>query len=429
MSSFGRFTQALGGVVETLSYASPTLTLTQSVGSSPLTATIPSGGGISGYGTTGFLPKFTESTIIGNSLLQEKSNVIGLDSTPNVWGGNANALQINDGSIWGISSLNGYASIGGNYYYDGSYKYIKSTKATDYFQYEGEHTWRNAPTGIAGDVVAFTVGMTLDVNKQLQVSSNIISGASGLFNGSFIIKRSSDGLSVADFSIDTTTSIAKLTTAYSVLAFFNEGAERGRFFQGNFLLGTTTNSIYRFDCNGIARISGTLDTTDSISITMGGGTFPRFISNVGAKSWEIGYRSGTLNYEIREDGNTRFSIANGGLATFSGSITTTNGGVNYGGANTYVFGDNSDLYLGTNGNSRIKINSTGNVLINTSTNIASSKLTIESTTQGVLVPRMSEDDILNIDSPAGGLLVYNLDQQVHCFWDSAGWHKYTHTNM
>jgi hypothetical protein len=36
------------------------------------------------------------------------------------------------------------------------------------------------------------------------------------------------------------------------------------------------------------------------------------VSTVGLKSWEIGYRSGTTNYEIREDSVTRLVIANGG---------------------------------------------------------------------------------------------------------------------
>jgi hypothetical protein len=61
---------------------------------------------------------------------------------------------------------------------------------------------------------------------------------------------------------------------------------------------------------------------------MSAGNYPRFITTVGAKSWEMGYRSGTTNYEIREDGTTRLAIANGGAATFSslagsGSRTVT----------------------------------------------------------------------------------------------------------
>jgi hypothetical protein len=71
-------------------------------------------------------------------------------------------------------------------------------------------------------------------------------------------------------------------------------------------------------------LSGTSATfSDAVTINMTAGNYPRFISTVGAKSWEIGYRSGTTNYELREDGTTRFSVANGGAATFTGSVTAT----------------------------------------------------------------------------------------------------------
>jgi len=42
------------------------------------------------------------------------------------------------------------------------------------------------------------------------------------------------------------------------------------------------------------------------------GTYAKFNSKVGAKTWSAGYRSGTLQYEIQEDGTERFVIANGG---------------------------------------------------------------------------------------------------------------------
>jgi hypothetical protein len=42
------------------------------------------------------------------------------------------------------------------------------------------------------------------------------------------------------------------------------------------------------------------------------GRYARFDSKVGAKTWSTGYRSGTLQFEIQEDGVERFVIANGG---------------------------------------------------------------------------------------------------------------------
>jgi len=51
----------------------------------------------------------------------------------------------------------------------------------------------------------------------------------------------------------------------------------------------------------------------------------------------------------------------------------------------------------------------GSVLVGTTTDIASSKLTVESTTQGFLPPRMTNAQRLAIASPAVGLMVYCTD--------------------
>jgi hypothetical protein len=42
------------------------------------------------------------------------------------------------------------------------------------------------------------------------------------------------------------------------------------------------------------------------------GLYAKFNSKVGAKTWSAGYRSGTFQFEIQEDGTTRFVIQNGG---------------------------------------------------------------------------------------------------------------------
>ena len=62
--------------------------------------------------------------------------------------------------------------------------------------------------------------------------------------------------------------------------------------------------------------------------------------------------------------------------------------------------DNADLML---------INGLGSLLLGTSTNIASSKLTIESTTQGFLPPRMTTIQRNAIATPANGLIVYDTN--------------------
>jgi len=74
---------------------------------------------------------------------------------------------------------------------------------------------------------------------------------------------------------------------------------------------------------GTLSVTGATTFSDNVTISTAAGSYPRYISTVGSKSWEIGYRSGTTSYEIREDGTTRFAIANGGAITASLSITAT----------------------------------------------------------------------------------------------------------
>lgn len=60
---------------------------------------------------------------------------------------------------------------------------------------------------------------------------------------------------------------------------------------------------------------------------------------------------------------------------------------------------------------------------------ASAKLQIDSTTQGVLMPRMTTAQINAIASPANGLMVYNTTIDHVCFYQNGVWQKLSHTNM
>lgn len=72
---------------------------------------------------------------------------------------------------------------------------------------------------------------------------------------------------------------------------------------------------------------------------------------------------------------------------------------------------------------RVRITNTGNLLINTTTDVPSSKLTINSTTQGFLPPRMTAAQAGAIASPAEGLLIYVTDTDGT--FTSPGWWGYS----
>lgn len=144
----------------------------------------------------------------------------------------------------------------------------------------------------------------------------------------------------------------------------------------NVLIGTTTDAGYKLDVNGTARVTGAITT----GIT---GT------------------AGTLNLNRSSDG------ANVGFvrAESSGAGIQIGAGVN--------------MFFSNN----------GRIVVNSTTTDASAIFKIDSSTQGFLLPRMTDTQILAIASPATGLMVYSTTQNVIAFYDGTGWHKVTHTNL
>ena len=71
----------------------------------------------------------------------------------------------------------------------------------------------------------------------------------------------------------------------------------------------------------------------------------------------------------------------------------------------------------------------GSLLLGTTTDVATSILTINSTTKGVLLPRLTTTEINNIVSPATGLTVYNTTVNTLCFYNGSSWQKCNHSNL
>jgi hypothetical protein len=63
----------------------------------------------------------------------------------------------------------------------------------------------------------------------------------------------------------------------------------------------------------------------------------------------------------------------------------------------------------------------GSVLVNTTTDVASSVLTVNSTTKGVLFPRMTTTQKNAIASPAAGLVVYDSTTNKLCCYNGSTW--------
>lgn len=79
----------------------------------------------------------------------------------------------------------------------------------------------------------------------------------------------------------------------------------------------------------------------------------------------------------------------------------------------------------SNGSEAMRLTTTANLLINTTTDAPSSKLTISSTTQGVLFPRMTTTQKNAISSPATGLVVYDTTLNKLCVYTGSAWETVT----
>ena len=104
---------------------------------------------------------------------------------------------------------------------------------------------------------------------------------------------------------------------------------------------------------------------------------------------------------------------------------------NYGG-NLYSYvGDSSNGFYWNTINTaatevtKMLLTTGGNLLLGTTTDIASSKLTIESTTQGFLPPRMTTTQKNAIATPASGLVVYDTTLGKLCVRGAAAWETIT----
>ena len=107
------------------------------------------------------------------------------------------------------------------------------------------------------------------------------------------------------------------------VSFYNNNIEEGRIsVGGRWLIGTTTdNSVDKLQVNGSARVNGQVTTTSTSGYRLLSGSDTLF---------SLGYSGGTLldrltstAFYLAENGSPQLTIATGGAATFSSSVTAT----------------------------------------------------------------------------------------------------------
>jgi hypothetical protein len=205
---------------------------------------------------------------------------------------------------------------------------------------------------------------------------------------------------------------------------------------GNLGIGTVTPT-FKLDVNGTARVQGDATITGNLTVDtnslfvnatnnrIGIGTITPAVtfdvvgthtSGTGMARFTGSSVSGFMSLDTTSTGESGFLLKSSN--TLIGQVGT-DGNLNELYFKNRIFGDIKVLTINSSGN--LVISNSSNVLIGTTTDVASSKLTIESTTQGFLPPRMTTTQRNAIASPATGLMIYNSTDNLVQAYNGTSW--------
>jgi hypothetical protein len=98
---------------------------------------------------------------------------VGIGVTPSAWASTYKVLQIGQsGALATDTGSTSVVRLYANTYYDGTnLRYLNTNFASQYLQYNGEHSWFIAPSGTAGDVYSHVRVMTLNTSGNLGIGT------------------------------------------------------------------------------------------------------------------------------------------------------------------------------------------------------------------------------------------------------------------
>lgn len=345
---------------------------------------------VSGSGTTNYVPKFTASSTIGNSQIQDNGSNIGYNVTPKTWFGSRKAIEINGGgALTGVTNL--FMELYGNSYLDGSinYKYLNNGSAGIYgignlASGGSSHTFYTAPNGTAGANATFTAALNIFSNARIGINTTTDAGYQLDINGTL---RSVNGANFATTSGNVGVGLSSTSlwsTSYRAVelqqsgnALFSGGINNVGVVSNLFL--NTSTGAWTYGSNGFGNYlsvgngsgdfsfftapSGTVGNTASLTTAMRLTTSGELLINT---------TSDAGDYKLQVSGNI---YATGGLTlTGTGSIFTRNtantSGFDIGllggsiVADAYVYQRaNAAMIFATNNTERGRINSAGEWII------------------------------------------------------------------
>lgn len=261
-----------------------------------------------------------------------------------------------------------------------------------------------------------TTAQTFAGDKTLSGNTSI-GGTLGVTGATTLSTLASGASTDSIVTVDASTGLLKKRSQSSVVNAWGMFGSTGTSSSTNFN-GTTdaTNFIIKTN-NGNANYSSSsgTNTTNGTNIAIAvDGTAASNISMVTINPNAKYVGSNRDVFTVKGAGNS-FTISGDGTGTISNLNTVTLG------TNT-IQGSSFSRFRLTNSTELLRFDYTNlSVLIGTTTNSASSLVTMESTTKGLLIPRMTTTQRDAISTPATSLLIFNTTTNAFNYYDGAAW--------
>ena len=356
-------------------------------------------------------------------LTLSSSGNLGLGVTPSAWA-TSKAFQIgNRASLFSFNNLT--VDVGNNLYFNGSdYKYIETATATFYRQNTGTHSWYTAASGTAGNTISFTQAMTLASGGNLTLGSGSTSATGERFAAYGAAGTGGDvNISVYDTTSGKSAKMLVTGTSYNYAG-----------------MGASEAVVYAYDSNitlcadGVKAIKFATNALERMRIDSSGNVGIGTSSPTTALTFPNGSTGITLSGAnqpviLKNDANglviTQASYDKFKLRGIGGSAENTQlqlGTLNSAAQPQYSFIDDSNtgisnpaadtLSISTGGTERARIDSSGYLLLGTTTAAGNSRLVVATTTAvdatlTVKAEAANYASIINIEAQNDNGAIYN----------------------